>query len=661
MWFDFFLAVAFVCIILFLPGAIQCRALGFKLPTALAFAPVVSIFECALLGIGFQAIGIAISGWAIILCLALLSIACLVFQFANRLKTTISYISPINLCAYLAIGTIIAGLFYVRCLNGPDSFAQIYDNAFHLNLIQTFIDYGNFSVLSASLTPESSSGISFYPAAWHVVAAICGSCCNVPAAIAENAVNTVFLGLVFPSSACSFLSAIFERFPKTIFLGSVLPLAFGAFPWGFLTFGPLYSNFAAFCLLPVVLAFLVHFLRAEKSAEKLSCLLLFISGGFVLACSQPNAIYTGIILLSAYCVVWICNFARARFKKKYFSFLLPGLFILFVCVIWIVSWKAPFMAGTVNYQWESFATFSQAIKNIGLLSLRESPAQVALGLIVLIGLIQSILKKGYRWLAVTYLIACLMYLVNATSDGLLKSFLTGFWYNDPYRIAACVALAAMPLGFLGLHCIFQFGEKTLTKLFSEKKLPAFFYSIVFLALAFTCFYSTDPLNILKEETSFEKTAARLEWLSDPATRKLTIDEEEFIEDAKTKIQDEPGVILNFPYDGSAFAYGACDLNIYYKNFGYTSSDKNSDNYIVQHYLCEISDLDTVKNAARQINAKYLLLLDAYYPNEGTLNEDIYLMVGGGDSWSGITSISDDTPGFELLLSRNDMRLYKISS
>lgn len=31
-----------------------------------------------------------------------------------------------------------------------------------------------------------------------------------------------------------------------------------------------------------------------------------------------------------------------------------------------------------------------------------------------------------------------------------------------------------------------------------------------------------------------------------------------------------------------------------------------------------------------------------------------------DTWSGVYAIKDDTPGFELLLSEGDMRLYRIN-
>ena len=65
---------------------------------------------------------------------------------------------------------------------------------------------------------------------------------------------------------------------------------------------------------------------------------------------------------------------------------------------------------------------------------------------------------------------------------------------------------------------------------------------------------------------------------------------------------------------------------------------------------------SVQNAVDETGARYLLLLDGPEPTEG----DVYTMLGDykADMWAGL-DVNDDTPGFELVLSDGELRLYEI--
>ena len=663
MWLDYFVGLVFTVFILFLPGALQCKALGFKTIFAITFSPLIAIFEYIVLGVIFDFCNLAVSGWLIV---GIVLVSSIIALFAKRKKS--NKVSPFNLSwknlvLYLLVGIVVTGFHYVQCLNGPDSFEQIYDNAFHLNLIKTYIESGNFSIFNATLNPNSASEITFYPAAWHALAALCGSCCHLSAPIAENVVNTIFLGLVYPSSFLLFLSAIFHNHPKAIPFGSVIVLGFCAFPWSFLTFGPLYSNFAGFCLLPATLAILVSsFFSTTKRSLTIS-LIIFIVGGIDCAVCQPNAIFTGIILLSPFVVYSVCLKLINHGLSKTQAILTAIGVSLLIFLLWILAWLSPFMKDVISYHWDSFASAYGAITNILSLSLRESPNQYLLGILVIIGAISVIRHKTLRWIVVSYILACIIYFVDATSEGIFKSLFSGFWYNDPYRTAAMVALAAIPLATYGLFSICSLVVLLIKKLFSQiqralpQKATQGFIAILVVLITLEI-YSTDLLNIKEQETAFQKIDARLEWLSDPSTQKLTEEERAFINKCQEFI-DPNSTIINFPYDGSVFAYGSDNLNVLWRNFNCTSNNPNSNAYVIQNSLNEISTNSTVADAVKDINAKYILLLDANYPKEGTLNIDIYEEVKG--KWSGLLSIAEAPKGFELILSEGDMRLYKIES
>ena len=65
----------------------------------------------------------------------------------------------------------------------------------------------------------------------------------------------------------------------------------------------------------------------------------------------------------------------------------------------------------------------------------------------------------------------------------------------------------------------------------------------------------------------------------------------------------------------------------------------------------------VQQAVSDFGAEYLLLLD--YQNENGSG----MYSGGYDAsdWQGVLSVTDETPGFEVVLSEGDMRLYRITA
>ena len=64
----------------------------------------------------------------------------------------------------------------------------------------------------------------------------------------------------------------------------------------------------------------------------------------------------------------------------------------------------------------------------------------------------------------------------------------------------------------------------------------------------------------------------------------------------------------------------------------------------------------VQEAVDTIGAKYVIKLDQ---GDQGVRKNRYLFTYDETLWEGIDSIDDTTPGLELMLSEDDMRLYKI--
>ena len=658
MWSTFFIGIVFCVAVLYTPGFLQAHAMQLRPSLAFVFAPIISLFEYVALGTIFGLLGIQISWVTIIAPPLLLSIAAYIIVFlVKRSQNGSAFtISWIHIILYVLFGLTTVAYYYVRCLEGPESFVQLFDNAYHLNIIETFVETHSFSILQASLFPSipiaTMSDISFYPAAWHIIAALCVEGLGISVAMAQNIVNVVFAGIIFPASMCAFISKLFQHNKKIIPFGALCTMAFTAFPWGFLAAGPLYSNFASFAILPAVMYAFLCMIDCISKNEMMRFVLLLLVGIWALLFTQPNSIFTAIIILSPYCSYKIYVRVKAKYTVSR-AVLGASSFVVFVLVTLVLLRQTPFLANIVNYEYIPYTSIRQATFDYIDLGYRNTTAQIMLSVVALIGAVAALSRKKYRWPIFSYVFFGIAYLSAAgTEHGFFGTFFSGFWYNDVDRIAACATFVLIPYAALGLYAINRtiriFIQKTCIK--CDVRVIEAAFLILFVAIVFR------PNHILAGmgdiNTAFGTREDQLSTLA--TTRKsLTSEEEAFAEQCKELIGGDTSKIINFPFDGSVYTYTTSGLNLTSRHY---FSATNGDLEIVQKKLANIADDKEVQDAVKRIDAGFLLLLDSNNPS----NPSIYDSFLDKSHWEGITQITDNTPGFEVLLSEGDMRLYKIT-
>ena len=124
-----------------------------------------------------------------------------------------------------------------------------------------------------------------------------------------------------------------------------------------------------------------------------------------------------------------------------------------------------------------------------------------------------------------------------------------------------------------------------------------------------------------------------------------------------KITGPNAVIANTPYDGSCFAKGVANLNLLFCNDeNYTELTTSNWAIDLRSNLCNYTSSNSTRANVRSKNIQYVLrleaderILKAWYPAFEQSN------------WTGILSITETTPGFELVLQTGDMVLYKITN
>ena len=733
-------AVVVVAAVLYLPGALVFRALRFDLVDALALAPVLAITVCALAGIAYSAAGIGCTWATVSIPLAGAALAGAVALGVRRVRGAhagapvpsaggtvrggrrgmrrceagesepgapgrlplASRFDALCLVLYLGCGIALASVFFLGTLGGASSYVQEYDNLHHLGSIRAFLESGSWNSLADTLYPLPAEAAvdplptrSFYPGGWTCLAAFAANATGASVAVAENAVNFALVALVFPVSALAFLRTALPGERPALALGALCPLAFTAFPWGFLIFGPLYPNLLAFAVLPAVAGCLVRLLDLDAVAGRRAREGAGLALGFVaLALTQPNAVFSLGVLLVPYLVMRASQMprllARGRAVRQWTGLAAGAAAVLVIAAVWFACFSLPFLASVVWYDWPAFLGASEALENIVSLAFRIDVPQWWLAAFTAAGIGYTLWRRRYRWLSVSFVLVCAIYFVDVTQNGFVKHLVAGFWYTDSTRIAALAAIAALPLAALGLQAVYRVLVRVLAvaraavaklrgreggaahsvgrrssaaSLLRGAAIPrparALVGAAVALAFAVPVLWPFGPQNPYAPERSAMGAAAGslLEMNDLEGARVYGAEEQRFVREVRGMLP--PGaMVINFPDDGSAFAYAEDGLNAYYRyTWGYGGASETPESVAIRTGLSRIASDDKVREAVRRVGARYVLLLDHKAAPED--ERWLFSYHQRGDTWRGIEAIDDDTPGFSVVAARDDMRLYRI--
>ncbi len=679
MWTDLLLAALLAIVFLLLPGLLLVRALGSRWELALCVAPAATLVGYGILSIGYGALGVP-CGWPTLFLplVALGVVLCLVRArrsravvpgFDARLEAPpfgrgpLSRLSSVQLAMVLGVAAALATSVsvYVLSLGDPNSFVQTYDNAWHLSRVHEFAESANYSPLAGGL----------YPSAWHGIAAMVESGLGVSTAVAEHAANLAFIIGAYPASSVLLLATLFPDRPRRVVLGGMLCLIFAFFPWRIMLFGPLYPNLAAFTLMPAEAALFILLCGKEtEGSERPRYAALFVIGGAAMALAQPNAIFSAGVFLMPYCVWRLREFVSSRLGGKPRRLLrsvgAAALLALAFVTLWVILAKAPFMREVVEYPRKPLLDLGTAVRwGLGF-SFVIRRQQFFIAAVVALGALVLLLRPGRRWLVVSYALLLGIYVVAVSTEGAIQHLVAGFWYSDYYRLAAAVCVFCVPVVAAGMDAvvgIVMWCARGLGRRFSALRECSFAGGAIastavvcaILALNYVPF---DFVEWYYRSYGFDAVAYEMRDLyQNPANRILGDEEKEFAKRVRGLIPEGERV-LNVPFDGSAYSYSACGLDVVYDSF---SIDQNPDFETLRTSLNRIASDDGVRAAAERAGVRYVLQLDqGSEPNGFGPESSIYTLGYDSKLWRGLTSISDSTPGFECLLSEDDMRLYRIA-
>lgn len=691
MWLTFAFAYLLL-VVLVAPLVLAGRFSGFSWAASICLAPVCGIALIAVSGIALCAFNIRTG--LIGMCLASYALALILFSILKKLRSPkacspVLYADSQNSFILLAIFLIAAALFYllffVKPLDGPSSFIQFSDNASHLARIETMAKDGFFSTIKTGIKPIDFSSAAdaadnihrgYYPAGFHILSALIVSAFSTSAILAENVVLFFFLSIVYPLSFFIFYKVIFDR-GEMIIAGLLAMVVFMAFPLSLITYGPLFPTMASGVCLPLAAAFFIlAFDCGGNVTFDVKPLIIFFVACFALFTLQPNTIFALAVLLLPYCCHYLYllgSDVSSRRCKPARRFLYPILFILFAGAVWFAAYASPLFHSVVSFTWEKLLTPEEAICSVLDLSLRWGFPQAVLGFFVLLGFLKLCFDPSRRWLCTSYVLMAIIYIVGISTEGFWKHLLAGFWYTDPYRTAACVALFAIPIASVGIGFLMSLVQSFLERIFCNKgrRVHSIIIPVSCVATLIICSFLitqdryqpfSNPVNQFQQNGVSETRALlamlnNLEQLNKPGEDALLSGEEiEFLSEVKTVVGND--IVLNNPYDGSVFAYPLNDINVYYKGL---DVPKSEDNQLIRTHINLYSSDADLNASVEATRAHYLLLLDTtnYIPASDNAAWSKYVIYPVRE-WRGFEDALKDGVHAELVLSKGKCRLYRIN-
>jgi hypothetical protein len=238
-----------------------------------------------------------------------------------------------------------------------------------------------------------------------------------------------------------------RRWPLAAAVAGLLGAGFTAAPYLLLSFGVLWPNAMAVCLLPGLLAVLVGAVEAGAWRERL--LLLACLPGLALV--HPGGLFAlGVLGLPVVgLAAWPLLRDGAARRPRRTMLALAGAGAVVAAAAAVVA-RSPLVHAVSQSDWRARESVAQAVGEAVLNAQQQGPAAWVLSATVVVGAVAAWRAPRTRWLVVAHVLTALLFVLAAGSDGGLSQTLTGLWYNDSFRLAALAPVTGVALATAGV-------------------------------------------------------------------------------------------------------------------------------------------------------------------------------------------------------------------
>ena len=560
--------------------------------------------------------------------------------------------------AWPVVGAVLGGFLVLHMTEdmvyGPEAFSQSLDNSFHMNAIRWIQEHGDASSLTLGAVAAANQEPTFYPAGWHDFVSLIYS--TTGTSIATATIVTVLLaaGILWPCS----LVALSLSIPKLRRLQALaipaMICGFAAFPGLLLRWGVLFPNLLGYALLPSFVALMVYLVqvmvRREYSAS-LSLGLASLVGLAGLALVHPNAVVSAAafavpLLLAG--VTWVVRSRELTSRQKWVG----SILLLAVLVGCVGAWRVLRPAEFASNTWSPILTEGEALyqflflglENANQLGDKFNPSYLA-GFLVLWGVGYLLYKRRNLWLIASWVLIGYLWIVAASVPrGEFRLLMVAPWYTDHFRLAALVVFPSVILAGIGLG---GFVEGLLTWVARRAPRPARL-KVATIGMGVAMILVLVVAGLSSRVPSVQETtlAVSREYRLTPTSVVLNQDEMNVINEIP-KIVPKDDVIVNNPWDGSAYIYALADRHLTGYHFEFETSPKYS---AIMHNL---KDARTNPEVCREVN-EYKAHWYVHLENQLNFGPDAQ------KNYDGLVA-AIDTDVLTPVYSSGPMTLYRISA
>ena len=537
---------------------------------------------------------------------------------------------------------------------GPEAFSQSLDNSFHMNAIRWIQEHGDASSLTLGAVAAANQEPTFYPAGWHDFVSLIYS--TTGTSIATATIVTVLLasGILWPCS----LVALSLSIPKLRRLQALaipaMICGFAAFPGLLLRWGVLFPNLLGYALLPSFVALMVYLVqvmvRREYSAS-LSLGLASLVGLAGLALVHPNAVVSAAAFAVPLLLAGVAQVLRSHeliARQKWVGSILLLAFLVGCVGAWRVLRPAEFASNT----WSPILTEGEALYQFLFLGLENgnqlgdkfNPSYLA-GFLALWGAGYLLYKRRNLWLIASWVLIGYLWIVSASVPrGEFRLLMVAPWYTDHFRLAALVVFPSVILAGIGLG---GFVEGLLTWVARRAPRPARL-KVATIGMGVAIILVLVVAGLSSRVPSVQETtqAVSREYRLTPTSVVLNQDEMNVINEIP-KIVPKDDVIVNNPWDGSAYIYALADRHLTGYHFEFETSPKYS---AIMHNL---KDARTNPEVCREVN-EYKAHWYVHLENQLNFGPDAQ------KNYDGLVA-AIDTDVLTPVYSSGPMTLYRISA
>lgn len=467
-WVPVLPALLVAALLLTVPGLLVGLALGLRNEPSLGAAPLLSVVTVALaiplssvLGLEWGLLPIAAT--TAVLVLGGLLCWWLARRFlpatavaARRDPPRSARLDLLTFSITAVAGAAWVGAVCIHTIGDVATVQQTFDGVFHVNAIARVAETGSASPGTVSATSNTTGAAPFYPPLFHALGGLLVAWLGLTPVVAANVLAVVVAAVVWVLSMALLGHVVLARRRLGVAACVLAACAMPVFPYLLMSFGVLWPNLLSVAVLPTVLAFVVVVL-GESEVPTIPWATSLVGGVLSLAglyYAHPGGVFAAVALalpvlasslVSLGATVW-----RRRPLGPFWAVLGAVLVVVALRVAWNLVLSVPQVQSTMKFDWRATMTMAQAFGNALALATPLSPASWLLAWLVVGGAALAIRHRHQRWLVLAHAVVVYLYMLAAGSDEQTSQELTGFWYNDQYRLAALLPITGAPLAGLAL-------------------------------------------------------------------------------------------------------------------------------------------------------------------------------------------------------------------